>query len=108
MKEFNQIKQKNSATSEMEKASSNWYTHMRVRYLMENMPSYYRELIRTDTLHEDLISVDRRATKMTELLTKQYKEKWGVTEQLKAHDQMKWVRLMNNIQSCVETAENFV
>lgn len=39
---------------------------------------------------------------MLELLVKQMAEKQGVTEQLKASDQMKWVGLMNNIRSAAE------
>lgn len=42
------------------------------------------------------------ASERMEYLIKSMKQQYGITEQLKARDQMKWVGLMNNIKSAVE------
>ena len=44
-------------------------------------------------------NIDQQAEEMFELLVKQMAEREGVTEQLKAADQMGWVRRMNNIRN---------
>jgi len=49
-------------------------------------------------LHE----IDEAATNRMELIVRQIAERDGITEQLKANDQMKWVGLMNNIRHCAE------
>ena len=55
-----------------------------------------------ETLGEYLRSVDETCEETFSRLVKQYAEREGVTEQLKAENQMKWVGLMNNIRSRVE------
>ena len=54
------------------------------------------------TLGEYLRSVDETCEETFSRLVKQYAEREGVTEQLKAENQMKWVGLMNNIRIRVE------
>ena len=49
-------------------------------------------------LNTYLADVNDQAEKQMLLLTKQMAEREGVTEQLKAQDQMLWVKLMNNIR----------
>lgn len=39
---------------------------------------------------------------MIEYLTKEMAKKQGITEQLKTKDMMRWIRMMNNIQACVD------
>ncbi|MBQ5823749.1 MAG: TnpV protein [Clostridia bacterium] len=51
------------------------------------------------TLWNHLTEVDEQATDMFSRLVEQMKVNEGVTEQLKADDQMDWVSLMNNIES---------
>ncbi len=53
-------------------------------------------------LNAHLEEVDQSANEMFDLLMKQYAEQEGVTEQLKAQDQMEWVRRMNSIRQRVE------
>lgn len=54
-----------------------------------------------------LAEFDKQATEMYDLLVEQMKEKEGVTEQLKAENQMLWVQRMSNIQAQArETVEN--
>lgn len=53
-------------------------------------------------LNAHLEEIDRSANEMFDLLVKQYAAREGVTEQLKAENQMEWVRRMNNIREQVE------
>ena len=51
------------------------------------------------TMDDHVVEIDRQAEEMLELLVKQIASKVGITEQMKAEDQMGWVAKMNNIQS---------
>jgi len=62
----------------------------------------YTNLLTTCKLVEHLADIDKQANEMMELLMKQLAEKQGITEQLKANDQMAWVGAMNNIKACAE------
>ena len=53
-----------------------------------------------------LAQIDSRATDMFELLMKQLSEREGISEQLKALDQMAWVGTMNNIRNAAEEIVN--
>ena len=53
------------------------------------------------TLEQYLTDFDRTAQEMFELLIKQYAELEGITEELKAKNQMEWVRQMNSIKARV-------
>lgn len=54
------------------------------------------------TLNNHLEEIDRQANEMMELLTAQLAKQEGVTEKLKARDQMKWIRRMNGIRKRAE------
>ena len=56
----------------------------------------------TGKLNEHLNQTDQEAREQVEMLMEQMTEKQGVTEELNAQDQMKWVRLMNNIKASAE------
>ena len=56
----------------------------------------------TGKLTEHLNQIDQEARERVEMLMEQMAEKQGVTEELKVQDQMKWVRLMNNIKVSAE------
>ena len=58
------------------------------------------------TLKDHLEAVDKSADEMYELLTIQMKAQEGVTEELKASNQMEWVRRMNSIRSRVTEIVN--
>lgn len=53
-------------------------------------------------LNEYLYEVDTQCYERVELLVEQMKAGAGITEELKATDQMKWVGLMNNVRSSAE------
>ena len=55
-----------------------------------------------DKLTEHLNLVDDEAQERMDILVHQMMEKQGVTEELKARDQMKWVRAVNNIRNVAE------
>lgn len=60
------------------------------------------QLLTSGKLGHHLKEIDNSATDMFDLLVNQMAKKQGVTEKLKADNQMKWVGLMNNIRSAAE------
>lgn len=66
-------------------------------YLLENHRLFYYNLLTTDKLNSYLHEIDVSAKEMYDRLIKQMAEQEGITEQLKAENQMEWVGKMNNI-----------
>ncbi len=62
----------------------------------------YTGLLLSGKLNAHLEEIDRTANEMFESLVKQYAAREGVTEKLKAENQMEWVRRMNGIRIMVE------
>ena len=60
------------------------------------------ELLLEGKLNEYLHDIDEECYEMMDRLVEQMKEKQGVTEKLKAENQMLWVGKMNNIIACAE------
>ena len=73
-----------------------------LRYIKEHRPVIYTTLLLSGKLNSHLVEIDNRAAEMFERLMKQLAEKEGITEQLKAQDQMAWVGAMNNIRNAAE------
>ena len=71
-------------------------------YLEEAHPGLYERLILNGTLHKHLADANERAEAMMKLLTKQMKEREGVTERLKSEQPMEWVGRMNSIRARAE------
>lgn len=67
------------------------------RYLNEHKRAVYTTLLTAGKLNSYLADIDRQAQDMFLRLVEQMAEREGVTEKLKAEDQMHWVGLMNNI-----------
>lgn len=67
------------------------------RYLKEHKRAVYTSLLTSGELNNYLADIDRQAQDMFLRLVEQMAEREGVTEKLKAEDQMRWVGLMNNI-----------
>ena len=78
------------------------YGISRKQFLKEHRSARYQYLLLTGKLNEHLNQTDQEAREQVEMLMKQMSEKQGVTEELKAQDQMEWVRLMNNIKASAE------
>ena len=70
----------------------------RRKYLLEHQQALYTAMFISGKLADHLQEIDQSATQMFEQLVEQLKSRNGVTEQLKATDQMKWVRRMNAIR----------
>ena len=70
----------------------------RLRYLKQHHKVLYYNLLTSGKLHSHIADVEEQAQELFSRLVKEYAEKEGVTEQLKATDQMAWVRKMNNIR----------
>ena len=74
----------------------------RRRYLKEHHKILYYNLLTSCKLHDQLADINEEAEEMLNRLVKQMAEKEGVTEQLKADDQMLWVKRMNCIRNRAE------
>lgn len=72
----------------------------RLQYLKQYHKVLYYNLLTSGKLHSHLADTEEQAQILFSRLVKEYAEKKGVTEQLKATDQMAWVRQMNNIREC--------
>lgn len=69
------------------------------RYLKQHHKVLYYNLLTSGKLDSHLADIEEQAQQLFLRLVKELAEKEGVTEQLKAADQMAWVRKMNNIRS---------
>ena len=78
------------------------YGRMRRSYLKEHRPILYTNLVIEGTLFEDLVDVDKRCNERMEYLCTAMAKQEGVTEALKAADQMEWVRCKNSIHNRAE------
>ena len=78
------------------------YGWMRLRYLEEHSPGLYTRLLLSGTLMEHLQEIDSTCQERLEQLTCQMQAQEGVTEELKAENQMEWVQRMNAIHHQVE------
>lgn len=78
------------------------YGLMRKNYLKEHRGGIYTGLLLTGELKAHCLQVQEQAEQRMELLTEQMAKAEGVNEELKAADQMGWVRKMNNIRHSAE------
>ena len=69
-----------------------------LRYIKAKRKALYTELLTSGRLNTYLADISEQATEQILLLAKQMAEREGVTEQLKAQDQMLWVQRMNSIR----------
>lgn len=78
------------------------YGRMRWEYLKNHRRGEYIRLLMNGKLNEYLHEVDEECYERMELLVEQMKVGAGITEELKASDQMKWGGLINNVRSSAE------
>ena len=78
------------------------YGMLRKQFLKEYRSARYQYMLLTVKLNEHLNQIDQEVREQVETLMEQMTEKQGVTEELKAQDQMERVRLMNNIKASAE------
>ena len=77
-----------------------------LRYIKQNRKVLYLNLLTSGKLNGYLADLDKRAEEMFSRLVEQMAEREGVTEKLKADNQMEWVARMNNIRSRVTEIVN--
>ncbi len=74
------------------------YGRLHKKFITEYYPGYYTTLLVSGKLFDYLEKIDLRAKNELDRLIPLLGEQQGVTEQLKAENQLKWVGLMNNIK----------
>ena len=75
---------------------------IRKTYLKEHRLAMYSLYMLEDRLTEHLNAVDDEAQERMGILVRQMMEQQGITEELKARDQMEWVRMVNGIRNMAE------
>ena len=78
------------------------YGMIRKTYLKEHRPAIYLLYILEDRLVEHLNAVDDEAQERMDILVRQMMKRQGITEEMKACDQMAWVGTVNNIRNAAE------
>ena len=78
------------------------YGLLRKRYLKEHTRGWYSSLLLTGKLGAHLAEIDHSCSERIELIMNQLARREGVTEALKAADQMEWVSRMNSIRARAE------
>lgn len=77
------------------------WAQRRLCYLKQYHKIFYYNLLTSGKLHSHLADVEKEAQSLFLRLVKEYADKEGVTEQLKAENPMEWVRRTNNIRERV-------
>ncbi len=75
------------------------WERLQLQYLRKCRRALYTELLATDKLNEHLGEINEQADSMFSQLVKQLAEQQGITEELKAENQLLWVQQMNNVQN---------
>ena len=78
------------------------YGNLHLDFLKKHRRGTYTTLYTENRSNEHLHNIDLQAHEQIDLLTAQMAEQMDVTEELKASDPMRWVRLMNNIKALAE------
>ena len=77
---------------------------MRLAYLKERRPGLHTRLILSGKLGSHLADVDEQAEVRFDVVMDGYKRLYGISEQIKAEDQMRWVQMMNLARAEAETS----
>ncbi len=78
------------------------FGRIRKKYLKEHQPDTFALMLMENTLTEHLIEIDRQANEQIDLITSQLAQSEGVTEDLKARDQLGWIQAMNSCRARAE------
>ena len=78
------------------------YGRMRLNYLKEHRKILYTNYLMEGTLSKHLSEIDQACNERMDNIVSAMAKREGVTEELKAADQMEWVRRMNNIRNRAE------
>ena len=91
---------------EQPKVEIGFFGKRHLRYLERNRKILYTNLLTKGKLTAYLADIDEQAENMFDQLVRQLAEREGVTEQLKANNQMLWVKKMNSIRNRAEEIVN--
>ena len=78
------------------------YARIRKRFLQEHRKITYTNLLTSGKLNSHLAEIQQNAQRRMEEIVAQMAKAEGMTEELKARDQMKWVQMKNNLQNAAE------
>lgn len=92
-------------SAEEEQPISVW-GHRHLRYLKEYRRGTYINLLTSGRLNAYLAEIDKQAQERFERLIEGMKQAQGITEQLKAENQLEWVQRLNNIRTCAREIVN--
>ena len=87
--------------AEKEERSIGVWGQRHLRYIREHKKALYTSLLTSGRLQSYLADVEEQAQELFERLMKQRAEREGITETLKADNQMEWVQRMNALRSAV-------
>ena len=78
------------------------YGNLHLAFLKSHRRGTYTTLLTEGRLNEHLHGIDEQAVALMETEVKKLAARNGITEEMKATDQMRWVQEMNNIRACAE------
>ena len=78
------------------------YGRMRLDFMLKHRRGTYTTILTEGRLNEYLHETDEQAAELMEITMARLADERGITEKLKAADQMRWVQEMNNIKASVE------
>ena len=78
------------------------YGRIRKKYLKEHQPDTFALMLIENTLTQHLIDIDRQAMEQIDLITSRLAKAEGVTEELKARDQLGWIQAINSCRARAE------
>ena len=91
-----------TAAAPAEQHPTGRWSRLHKMYLKEQHPIRYNQLLLSGVLGSYLAKLDKQAEEQLALTIRQMQEAEGVTEALKAADQLEWVRRMNSIRNRAE------
>lgn len=91
---------------EEEQLSIGIWGQRHLRYIKQHKRIFYTNLLTSGKLNDCLADINEEAEEMFFRLVKQMAEKQGITEQMKADNQMLWVQRMNNIRNSATEITN--
>ncbi len=78
------------------------FGRMRKKFLRKHQPDTFALMLMENTLTQHLIDIDRQANEQIDLITSKLAQAEGVTEDLKARDQLGWIQAMNSCRARAE------
>ena len=90
------------ALSETDQRPIGKYGMLRKDYLKKRRPILYNKMVVNGTLQQHLLEIEQTAQERLELMMTEMSKQEGLTEQMKAENQMEWVGRMNNLKARIE------